>query len=94
MQCASSMAKKLMVMRPRVSMNHEPPRRSGAIYKIFTDPACSAFRISFCWENDWELLKNAAAMPLDNALSTWSFISEIRGLITTQVPASMQAGNW
>ena len=41
-----------------------------------------------------ELLKNSAASPLALAASTWSFISEISGLMTTHVPASRCAGSW
>ena len=43
---------------------------------------------------DMELLMNAALIPVLSALSTWSFISEISGLITTHVPSMNSAGSW
>jgi hypothetical protein len=39
------------------------------------------------------LVRLAARMPLARALRNWSCISAMRGLITTQVPGSMVAGN-
>ena len=43
---------------------------------------------------DWVLLRYAAAMPFDLKLSTWSFISDISGEMTTLRPSIRSAGSW
>ena len=42
----------------------------------------------------YELFRKEARRPVVRAASTWSFMSEISGLITTQVPSMMWAGSW
>ena len=36
----------------------------------------------------------AAFIPLERRLSTWSFIKEIRGVITKVMPLSRSPGTW
>jgi len=44
-------------------------------------------------EAESELFRNDARSPVTMAASTWSFMSEIRGLMTMHVPSMMCAGS-
>ena len=76
-----------------VSRKFGMAKRSGAIYSSESE---LFFRLRYTSDISWlscELFMNAADMPFSLAASTWSFIREISGLMTTVVPSIIFAGS-
>ena len=92
-QCASSMANNEM----RISFSRKltsPMSLSGEIYSSLTLPCRHSKRILASVVSSFVLFRARAMMPFACKLSTWSFISDIRGETTMAVPSMSRAGSW
>ena len=93
-QCASSMAISDSGRCGSVWKNEGPSTVSGETYSSFRLPSASCRFTARSSSGERLLFRYAAAMPLACNACTWSFISAIRGEITSVRPSSANAGTW
>ena len=92
MQCASSTASiDTPISTSRCSVR-PASSRSGERYNILSDPSRARAMRSATSLALNVLLTNAADTPFRSSASTWSFINEISGEITTVRPSRISAG--
>ena len=94
MQCASSTASSETPTSRSRSAVVPKSNRSGARYSSFTSPRVTRAMRSEISPEERVLFTKVAAMPRAVSASTWSFIREINGLMTTVSPGSTSAGIW
>ena len=94
MQWASSMAIVWISSRPKKMRKSGTASRSGDTNSRRYLPCCKSCMTASRSETDWELSSWMAGTPASLSPSTWSFMSEISGEITTVVPPRSTAGAW
>ncbi len=94
MQCASSIAKVRTPICFTRLRNPAVAMRSGEANTSRDSPAHAARSASRSSSGDIALLSCTAEIPLARKPSTWSFMSEINGEMTTVVSPRKTAGAW
>ena len=79
-------------MKRSLSIKDSDAIRSGEIYRNLYLPNVHLSSVRFISVNDNPECMYVALMPLLTRLSTWSFINEIMGVTTTDMPSRASVG--